>query len=315
MAAVIAALRNPPTPPGMPGASLPVRIKTTPSLRRLIPSRVVLKMARRRGEAKWKQSAEDRDKALAAMETIVAGTPRAHELTELARAHLIEEVVNHSLFWQPWRDLSVDTQSATRLREALGQDRGLLLSLCHTGQYLRATASGVVPFGRVPYSVVGRSFYERPTRDYAGRHLAFFRKRIRTWMVLSDGSFPILRALLEQGEIVELYFDRPGPHETRFLGKTATLADGTARLAFETNALVLPMRARRVGHGGCLDVGEPLDPQDFAGVDELHERLAALHEAWILEYPESMRDPRTFGWGQWATAESWVRPKSAGRPA
>ena len=272
-------------------------------------------MARRRGQAKWTQSTEAREKALAGMETIIAGTPRAHELTELARAHLIEEVVDHALFWQPWRALSVDTQSKTRLREALGQERGLVLSLCHTGQYYRATASGVVRFGRVPYSVVGRSFYERPTQDYAGRHLARFRKGLRTWLVLADGSFPILRALLEQGEIVELYFDRPGLHETRFLGKTATLADGTARLALETNALVLPMRARRRGHGGRLDVGEPLDPQDFAGVNELHVRLAALHEAWILEYPESMRDPRSFGWGQWATADSWIRPKSAGRPA
>jgi len=292
-----------------------IRVKTSPSLRRLLPSQAVLKMARRRGEAKWEQSTEDREKALAAMETIVAGTRRAHELTELARAHLIEEVVDHALFWQPWRALSLDTQSKTRLQEALGQDRGLLLSLCHTGQYYRATASGVVPFGRVPYSVVGRSFYERPTHDYAGRHLALHLKRIRTWLVRADRSLPILQTLLEQGEIVELYFDRPGGHETRFLGKTATLADGTARLAVQTDALVLPIRARRVGHGGCLDVGELLDPQDFAGVDELHDRLAALHEAWILEYPESMRDPRSFGWGPWATAKSWSRPKSAGRAA
>jgi lauroyl/myristoyl acyltransferase len=315
MAAALAELRRPPAPPRMPSVSLPLRVKTSPLLRRLLPSRLVLKLASRRGAAKWEQSPDDRDKALAAMETIIAGTPRAHELTELARAHLIEEVVDHALFWQPWRTLSVDAQSKAHLRDAISQDRGLLLSLCHTGLYLRATASGVVPLGSVPYSVVGRSFYEKPTPDYPGRHLAFFRKRIRTWLVLADGSYPILRALLEQGEIVELYFDRPGGHETRFLGKTASLADGTARLAFETDALVLPMRARRVGHGGRLDIGEPLDPRDLTSVDELHERLAALHEAWILEYPESMRDPRSFGWGKWATADSWIRPKSAGRPA
>jgi lauroyl/myristoyl acyltransferase len=299
----------------MPSVGLRIRVKTSPLLRYLVPSQLVLMMARRRGEAKWEQSPEDREKSLRAMEAIVAGTPRAHELNELARAHLIESVVDHALFWQPWRPLSVDTQSKARLREAIGRDRGLLLSLCHTGQYHRATASGVVPLGSVPYSVVGRSFYEQPTPDYPGRHLALFRKRIRTWMVLADGSFPILQALLEQGEIVELYFDRPGLRETRFLGKTATLADGTARLAVQTDALVLPMRARRVGPGGCLEVGEPLDPRDFTGVDELHDRLAALHEAWILEYPESMRDPRSFGWGKWATADSWIRPKSAGRPA
>jgi lauroyl/myristoyl acyltransferase len=201
------------------------------------------------------------------------------------------------------------------LHDALGQDRGVLLSLCHFGQYHRATTSGFWSVDRVAYAVAGRSLFEKPTADYSGRYLARWLKLMTCPLVPSDRSFLLLQALLEQGEMVVLYFDRPGPHETRFLGKTATLADGTARLAFETDALVLPLRARRVGYRGCLDVGAPLDPQNFAGVDELHDSLAALHETWILEHPEAMRDPRSFGWGQWATADSWIRPKSAGRPA
>jgi len=299
----------------MPPANLRTRVKTSPWLRRLLPTRLVFKMAVRRGRARWEQSPEDRENAVAAMETIVAGTPRAHELIELARAHLIEGVVDQALFWQPWRKLSLDAQSMARLHDALGQGRGVLLSLTHTGQYHRATTSGFWSVERVAYVIVGRSFFEKPTAGYAGRYLARWRKLLQSPLVPSDGSFPVLQALLERGEIVLLHFDRPGPHETRFLGKTATLADGTARLALQTNALVLPIRARRLGYRGRLDVGAPLDPQDFAGVDELHNRLASLHEAWILEYPQSMRDPRSFGWGEWATAESWIRPKSAGRPA
>jgi lauroyl/myristoyl acyltransferase len=299
----------------MPVASLPTWVKTSPWLRRLLPTPLVFKMASRRGRARWERSPEDRENAVAAMETIVAGTPRAHELTELARAHLMGRVVDQALFWQPWRKLILDAQSMTRLHNALAQGRGVLLSLSHFGQYHRATTSGFWSVERVVYVVAGRSFFATPTADYAGRYLARWRKLNHSPLVLSDGSFPVLQALLERGEIVVLYFDRPGGHATRFLGKTAALADGTARLAVETNALVLPMRARRVDYRGWLDVGAPLDPQDFASVDELHSRLAAVHESWILEYPESMRDPRSFGWGQWATAESWIRPKSAGRPA
>jgi len=298
----------------MPPASLGIRVKTSPCLRRLLPSRLVLKIATHRAEARWERNPEVREDALAAMETIIAGTPRAHELTELARAHLIESVVDHALFWQPWRTLSLDARSMAHLRDALDQDRGVLLSLCHFGLYYQATST-IASLGRVPYSVVGRWFFETPTPDYPGRHLARWRKCMGSRPVCSDGSFPILRALLERGEIVLVTFDRPGPHKTHFLGKTAMLADGSARLAVETNALVLPLRARRVGHRGCLDVAAPLDPQDFANVDELHDRLAALHEDWILERPGAMRDPRSFGWGQWATADSWIRPKSAGRPA
>jgi lauroyl/myristoyl acyltransferase len=299
----------------MPPASLSTRVKTSPWLRRLLPTPLIFKMAARRGRARWEQSPEDRENAVAAMETIVAGTPRAHELTELARAHLMEAVVDQTLFWQPWRKLSLDAQSMARLHDTLGQGRGVLLSLSHFGQYHRATTSGFWSVKRLPYVVVGRSFLQEPTAGYAGRYLARWRKQLPSPVVPSDGSFPVLQALLDRGEIVVLYFDRPGPHETRFLGKTATLADGTARLALQTNALVLPIRARRVDHRGRLDVGEALDPQDFADVDELHDRLAALHEAWILEYPESMRDPRSYGWGEWATPDSWIRPKSAGRPA
>jgi lauroyl/myristoyl acyltransferase len=299
----------------MPPVGAVTWLKTSPWLRRLLPTPLVFKLAARRGRARWEHSTEDREHAVAAMERIVAGTPRGREVSELARVHLIERVVDQALFWQPWRPLNLDAQSMAHLHHALRQDRGVLLSLSHFGQYHRATTSGFGSVERVIYAVAGRSFFEKPTADYAGRYLARWRKLADCRLVLADGSFPVLQALLERREIVELHFDRPGPHETRFLGKTATLADGTARLAFATNALVVPMRARRVDYRGQLDVGAPLDPQDFAGVDELHDRLAALHEAWILEHPESMRDPRSFGWGQWATADSWIRPRSAGRPA
>ena len=127
-------------------------------------------------------------------------------------------------------------------------------------------------------------------------------------MILSTGSFPILSALLKRGEVVFLFFDMPGSHETRFLGKTAMLADGTARLAVQTDAVVLPLRSRSSGHRVSLDAGAPLDPREYADADELHSALAHRHERWILESPAAMADPRTFGWGAGATPQGWSRP-------
>ena len=120
------------------------------------------------------------------------------------------------------------------------------------------------------------------------------------------GSFEIVQTLLRRGEPVFLFFDMPGPRETRFLGKPVMLADGTAQLAARADALVLPLRSRRVGSEVWLDACAPLDPRDFASSDELHDALAAQHERWILENPAALEDPRSTGWE--ATVRAWTRP-------
>ncbi len=294
-------------PPRMPQASLEIRVKTSPWLRSMLPTRLLVSRAARRGQAIWERNASDREDALAAMETIVAGTPRADELRELARLHLIESMIDRALFWQqPW-SAKVDARSAARLREALSGNRGVLLSACHVGPYYRLQCAP--PFkDRVTYLVPGPWFFEPPSPDYWGRRLARWRKGTKSLLVPSDGSFPVIQALLERGDPVFLFFDMPGPRQTRFLGKPAMLADGSAQLAVRADALVLPLRARHVGHHVWVDVGAPLDPHEFAGVDQLHDALAALHERWILENPAAMADPRSIGWEHGATAQAWIRP-------
>jgi lauroyl/myristoyl acyltransferase len=85
------------------------------------------------------------------------------------------------------------------------------------------------------------------------------------------------------------------------------LAEGNAQLAVRADAIVLPVRARRVGHRVWVDVAKPFDPRELT-VDQLHDALAALHERWILENPATMEDPRSIGWEHGATAEAWVQP-------
>jgi len=86
------------------------------------------------------------------------------------------------------------------------------------------------------------------------------------------------------------------------------LADGSARLAFEADALIVPLRARRAGHRVWVDIGTPLDPREFSGVEALHDALAVLHERWILEDPAAMADPNSFGWDHGAGPHAWIRP-------
>ena len=181
----------------------------------------------------------------------------------------------------------------------------MLLSACHLGPYYRLQSPAAF---KNTYLVPGPWFFEPPSHDEWGRRLARWRKGIKVRLVPARGSFQIVRALLDRGEAVLIFFDMPGGRATNFLGKPVELADGSAELAFRTGALVLPLRARRAGHEVWIDVGDPLDARQSAGVDELHEALAAIHERWILENPAAMDDPRRFGWEDGAGPRAWSAP-------
>jgi benzoate-CoA ligase family protein len=306
-AAVEQADRRPSRTP-MPPTGLGVRIKTSAPLHGRLSTRLAVRRAERQGRAIWERSPADREVAIAAMETIIAATPRAGELQELARAHLLERLVDRALFWErPW-SAQLDAISAERLQKAFSDERGVLLSACHVGPYYRLDSAR--PFAqRRTFLVPGPWFFESPSADYWGRRLARWRNGTRSHLVPAIGSFRVIGALLERGEPVFLFFDLPGPRATSFLGKPAMLAEGGAQLSVRADALVLPLRARRAGHRVWVDVAEPLDPRRFAGVDALHEALAAVHEGWILENPAAMEDPRSIGWEDGATPQAWIAPQ------
>jgi lauroyl/myristoyl acyltransferase len=316
LAKALAAVRRPVESGPLPSAPLRLRLGTTLWLRRLLPTAIMVRRAERRGRAIWEQYAEERGRARAAMEAIVAGTPRAHEVEMLAREHVVEGNVKETLFWQPWGTAAVDETSAARLREALDAGRGVILSACHMGPYILC-ASVATAVGRTPYSVSGWGF-QTPSPGYWGRRI--MRRRAEALargerLVPAAGSFPLLKKLLEDREIVIVFFSMPGSQETRFLGKPAMLASGSARLAVQADALIVPLRARRAGHRVWVDVGVPLDPRGYPGWEELHAALATVHERWILELPASMEDPKREGaWEEGAGPQAWMRPEPGTGP-
>jgi lauroyl/myristoyl acyltransferase len=306
LSAALDAIARQPPPPRMPPASLGILIKTSPLLRKLVPTRLVVHRAARQGQALWEHGCGEREQAMSIMESIVAGTSRAEEVEELARQYLIESQVDTALSWQPW-SAQMDADSSALLHEIRSQRRGMLLSACHLGAFYR-TMHAFPAGSRSHYTVAGPWLFDPPSHDYWGRRLALWRKSALGHLVLSKGSFPILRELLARGESVYLFFDLPGQHETCFLGKPAMLADGSSRLAFEADSLIVPLRARRAGHRVWVDVGTPLDPREFSGAEALHGALAAHHEHWILDNPAAMADPNSFGWDHGAGPQTWIRP-------
>ncbi len=300
-----------PPVPRMPRVPLKLRLRTSPTIRLAIPSRMVLARAESKAAALWREHEAARAHALRTMETVIAGTEREPELEQIAQRHLIETEAWEALFWQPWRAPRVDPRSRALLQDVCGGKRGVILSACHLGPYFRK-GKALVALGVMPYSVAGDFFFEEPSNDYWGRRLARWRRGIPDLpLIRPHGSFAVLARVLAEGKTTLIYFDMPGPRESRFLGKTAMLADGTARLAVETDSLVLPLRSYRDGHRLVLRAREPLDPRDFDGVQELHDELARHHEREILAEPEAMADPADFGWGAGATPRAWTRPSPA----
>ena len=307
----LAELEARPPRAAMPGGPPGLRLKTSALANTLLPASLAVSRAERVAAAIWEMDGEERAQATEAMGAVVTGTARAGELEELARTHLAETLAGRALFWQrPWT-ASIDRASSARIEQAMGDGRGVLLSACHLGPYERLDRAR--PFrGRRTYLVPGDWYFEEPSPGQWGRRLARWRNATKSRPVRATGSFRILQALLERGEGVFLFFDLPGPRQTRFLGKPAMLAEGTAQLSIRTGALVLPLRARRDGHRVHVEAGEALDPRDSTGVDALHERLARTHEAWILESPAAMEDPREIGWRDGATPEAWIAPEPPG---
>jgi lauroyl/myristoyl acyltransferase len=299
--------------PRMPYAGLRLGLKTSPTLRRVLPTPWVVARAERKGERLFAEREETRAHAHRVMEAIVCGTEREGELQELARRYAIERQVWQALFWQPWRPPTIDDASRARLLAACDGERGALLSACHLGPFF-CKSLALWEVGVEPVIVAGDWWFEPPSRDKWGRRLARWRRGTPDLpLARPRGTFELLASLLREGRQALVYYDLPGRHETRFLGKPVELVDGTARLAVAADALVLPMRSRRDGHRILQEFGEPLDPRAHDGVDELHDALARIHESSILEEPAAMNEPEEFGWKDQATATAWRRPGQPSR--
>ncbi|HTA06709.1 MAG TPA: hypothetical protein VK774_10125, partial [Solirubrobacteraceae bacterium] len=209
--------------PRMPRASLRIMLKTSPTLRRALPTRLLLARSERKVRHLWASHEGTRRYWLETMESIVAGTDRADELEQLALAQVIERDAWDTLFWQPWEQLLLDEQSRERILSPISSGRAVILSACHTGPFFHRSVT-LDSIGAHVAVVSGDFWFEPPSNDMWGRRLARWHRDVPGLPVTRPrGSFKVLATLLEERWPLLLYFDMPGRHETRFLGKPATM--------------------------------------------------------------------------------------------
>jgi lauroyl/myristoyl acyltransferase len=301
-----------------PSASPLVRLRTLPDLRRPIPARLAVARAEHRGRVAWEISAGERKRAVTAMKAVLSGTQQAGRVQELARAHVIENHVRDAFFWRPWGKPTVDRESRAHLQAALASGRGVLLSRCHLGAFfLGAGALGELE--AAPYTTIGPWLFEPLATGPWARRVDRWRRGVEGMgeqLLNTKGSYELLAALLERRELVQIYFDMPGGKRTSFLGKPVMLAGGSARLAEQTDALILPMHLYRSAHRISARIRPALDPREHPSHEELQDALAQVHERAILLAPATLEDPaRSGAWEDGAGALEWAKPSSLSNPA
>jgi lauroyl/myristoyl acyltransferase len=95
------------------------------------------------------------------------------------------------------------------------------------------------------------------------------------------GSYELLRALLERGEVCYITWDTPGKQNVpvRLLGRTWHVAGNVARLALQTGARVVPGFSMREGNAPISVLFPGIDPSEVGGESEVNGRMAAAVES------------------------------------
>jgi lauroyl/myristoyl acyltransferase len=109
--------------------------------------------------------------------------------------------------------------------------------------------------------------------------------------------------LLRSGNVVAIASDVPGRTPMRFVGREVLGSFGAARLATETGSPVVVMTSEEDENGPLIRLYEPLDPRDFTSPQALLERMLAIHERVILQWPEATDLPLS-RWGAVETEQA-----------
>jgi lauroyl/myristoyl acyltransferase len=266
--------------------------------RRRIPSPVAVAVAVARGRRAWRDP-QARAGARAAIEAIVGNVP---ERDALARRHLVETAVREELIWRPWQLSGARLDGRAHLEDALATRRGVIASFVHSGPF-PGVGGALAEVSDRTHTVVGGWLHDRSDDRAEERRRLRWRANLGlagASVIEAAGSYAAIAALLRAGELVAMGFDVPGTDETEFIGRRIALVSGTARLAFETGALVVPVWRARDRWRPLTIAAPAVDPAGHATWQELHAALASIHSRWILARPAELENPCRPGW--WGAA-------------
>jgi lauroyl/myristoyl acyltransferase len=297
------------TPRPVPWGGSFARLRASTTLRRFVPAPVALAGLDLAVRASIRLRPERLARARAAMAAVVGGTPLEAELPVLAVRHLAAWPRAWETAWRPWAVRRLPLEGLEGVR-AVEPGRGVVFSRTHYG----------VPAGMasLPRSVgpihlgVGGHLLSDAAPGYDGYQNEQTRRLLTRggWrLVRARGSHELFAEVLRSGGRVQLNLDVPGSAPVRFLGKTVEMASGTARLAWETDSVVVPAAVLRRGRGWVGHLDAPIDPRDHPTWESLLQAVADVHSRLVLTAPEYLESPlRDGGWAV-ATGAGWRRAR------
>jgi lauroyl/myristoyl acyltransferase len=273
-----------------PPAGLVARLYSTPSLHRLLPAPVAVRLAEFRGTLEFRLLPGRRDDATERA-ALLLQRDSGPEVRRLARGLLRENAVQSELSWRPWLVRRARVEGLEHVDRAAAEGRPVVVATLHVGSLLCL----IQVLGRHGYHRFyvsgGRPPWEPFSHGYVGRWAAAMNRFVEEaggrW-IYRGGSYPVLRALLERGSICVLAQDIRGELTVPVLGRCTTLTRGPLSLARETGAVYLPAYGTRRGSRQTVRLLEPIDTSlddatfgEHLGAvvdDALRPRLAEAHD-------------------------------------
>lgn len=260
---------------------------TTPQAHRVLPMVVADRLIRTRAQRQVAASAGDR--ARLHMEYLLGRSSRAVESGALAEEHLFQTHRRAELRWRPWLTDRFAVEGLDRPDIHRWEGHGVLTSFMHHAQ-----AEGVLrSFSRLGYHMhvpVLASLLEPTAARPFQQQIKLVRKSGNVPFA-AGGSYEHMLQLLKDGQILSIAADLPGTTPVTFLGRQILVASGTARLALETGAPILPITSLKHGRFQRVRMETPLLPTDFTSVAELTQALFDAHAPAILAWPEAVELP------------------------
>lgn len=275
------------------GQTLLIRLYGSRFAHRVIPTPVALRLAALRGRAEWYLVPHRRAYALRRTEVIRGIPSNSSAATFFARRRLVEDAVRAELQWRPWLSRKMTIEGFAHIQAARAGGRGAIVATVHLGPFL-ALVHGLAARGIKLY-VCGGTWGggAAPMHGRRGRWTLAQNRWVEEagcrW-VHPGGSYPLLRELLMRGEVCVIAVDALGKVDVDLAGHPARVRGGTASLALDTGASIVPGFVLRRGWGQVCVLLEPIDPSSFANPISLTRHLAKVLGDALLEAPEQVHD-------------------------
>lgn len=227
------------------------------------------------------------------MRFLLEHTERAPEIPELAREYTEQAMLRSYLRWHPRAITRQPVRGIEWVTTRRDTSRPLVLSFMHHHRYDGMFAS-VRRYG-VDLQILTLPDALAPDAPAAIKQHIRVVRRGGTLVPTTGGTAAVVAAM-QPGVIMAIASDVPGQTPVDFLGRRVLGSFGAARIATITDSPVVLITSHRDGSGNYLQLGEPLEPRDFADPADLLAEILRRHGEAVLAWPEALDTP-TARWG------------------